>query len=458
MKKIGLYLLGLLATVGFAACDDKSDLGIEQENPQENIMEANGLQVAYQSAIEGNSIDLNNYQNKTIPVISTVEAENLPQGATVDYEMQIASTADFTDAQTIEVEDGAVACSAWDAAFKTIYGNNPAARVNYIRFAAYVIDGTQISRLGGEDFWYASKQLNVTPIDLKLPVDATYYLYENGEFVKMDHSSQHQYDDPNFSLVFEVTAAQASDGFKWHIVNETYLQNANSGKFYGVSETGDASALSGNLELNGTQGIINAPGTYKMEVNMLNLTYTISFAFDQLNTPGPANGWSFDNNMNLSTTDYKVYSGYVYIQEEFKLAAGSWDVNWGMGASEGTLAPGGANIKVSENGLYYVVANLQELTYSLVKINNIGLIGGFNDWGSQLNMTPSADYKTWTVDVTFAGESEWKFRMNDNWDYNLGGTYTNLVGGGDNLKTAAGSYTITLDLSKIPYSCTVTAK
>ena len=28
---------------GFTACDDKSDLGIAQENPQEPIVEANGL-------------------------------------------------------------------------------------------------------------------------------------------------------------------------------------------------------------------------------------------------------------------------------------------------------------------------------------------------------------------------------------------------------------------------------
>ena len=48
--------------------------------------------------------------------------------------------------------------------------------------------------------------------------------------------------------------------------------------------------------------------------------------------------------------------------------------------------------------------------------------------------------------------------MNDNWDYNLGGAIDNLVGGGDNLKSAAGSYTVTLDLGKLPYSCTLTSK
>lgn len=460
MKKIGLYLLGLLATVGFAACDDKSDLGIPQTNPQENIMQANGLTVAYQTPVAGNAIDLNSYVGRSIPVISTVEVTDLPAGATVDYQMQIASSADFTDAQTIDVTDGSVLCSAWSDAFQTLYKKNPAARVNYIRFAAYVADGTQLSRLGGEDFWYGAKQIEVTPIDLKLPVEGTYYFYADGEYIKMSHSSLHQYDDPSFSIIIEVSGAQASAGYKWNIVNEALLQNAAQGKQYGVSETGDPAALKGNLQLNGPNGVINAAGTYKVSVNMLDLTYDISYAFETLNTPGPANGWSFDNNMLLFTSDYVNYTGYVYIQDEFKFAAGSWDVNWGIGATEGTLASGGGNIKVSKNGLYYVTANLNENTYTLTYIETIGLIGGFNGWGSQLNMTHSDDYKVWTVEATFTdANTEWKFRMNDNWDYNLGGALDNLTGGGSNIVTPeAGTYTVTLDLGKLPYSCTVVKK
>lgn len=445
-------MLGLLTAFGLAACDDSSDLGIQQQNPQEAIMEANGLTVAWQSPIQGNTLSLPAYKDQAIPVISTVETKDLPAGATIDYEMQIASNADFSDAQTVAVENGAVLESDWDNAFKAIYHKDPAARVNYIRFAAYVIDGSQVSRLGGDDFWYGAKQLTVTPIDLQLPVEGTYYLYAGGEYIKMNHSAQHQYDDPNFSLIVEVSAAQAQAGYKWQIANEGYS------KVYGVSETGDPADFSGNLVLDGPQGVINVAGTYKIEVNMLDLTYHISYAFQTLNTPGPANGWSFDNNMLLTTNDYITYFGYVYIQQEFKLAAGSWDVNWGMGGTEGTLGAGGANIKVPSDGLYYVVANLNELTYSLTKIETIGLIGGFNGWGGQANLTPSADYKTWTGDVTFTEETEWKFRMNDNWDYNLGGAIDNLVGGGANLKSAAGSYTVTLDLGKLPYSCTLTSK
>ena len=74
MKKLGLYLLGfIVSTVVFAACDDKSDLGIEQQNPQENIMQANGLTVGYGAAIAGNDINLGSYVDESIPVINTLE-------------------------------------------------------------------------------------------------------------------------------------------------------------------------------------------------------------------------------------------------------------------------------------------------------------------------------------------------------------------------------------------------
>ena len=113
-------MLGLLTAFGLAACDDSSDLGIQQQNPQEAIMEANGLTVAWQSPIQGNTLSLPAYKDQAIPVISTVETKDLPAGATIDYEMQIASNADFSDAQTVAVENGAVLESDWDNAFKAI--------------------------------------------------------------------------------------------------------------------------------------------------------------------------------------------------------------------------------------------------------------------------------------------------------------------------------------------------
>ena len=87
------------------------------------------------------------------------------------------------------------------------------------------------------------------------------------------------------------------------------------------------------------------------------------------------------------------------------------------------------------------------------------MIGGFNGWGESTVMTPSDDFLTWTGEVTLSAGDEFKFRANDAWDVNLGGSLTNLVQGGDNLKaTEAGTFIVTLDLSVNPYSATMVKK
>lgn len=450
-----------LLALGFASCDDKSDLGKMQENEQQAIMEANGLEVAYGSALQGATVDLNKYVDATLPVITTVDAIDLPEGATVEYVMQVASKSDYSDAHRLQVTDGAVACADWEAAYKEMLGNSPEAQTNYVRFEAYVslvtTVGTQWSRLGGEDFYYGAKNISVTPINQNIPVESAYYLHGTGmDDLKMNHSTKHEWDDPVFTVIVDVTADQVKDGFTWMIVPQSALGTTDVEKMYGVSDTGDPAAAEGSLMLGGEPGEITEAGTYQIEVNMLDLTYKVGTAYDVLYTPGNANGWSFNDNMLLFTDDYVVYKGFVYVDTMFKFTAKpNWDINWGKGDEEGTLAPGGKNIEVSTNGLYYVTVDLGKATYSLTLINTLGGIGGFNGWGAQTEMTPSADFKDWTGKITFSAGDEWKFRMNDNWDINLGGSYDDLTFGGGNLAApGAGEYTVTLHLGKLPYTCT----
>jgi hypothetical protein len=452
MKKTGLYLLTLLA-LGFASCDDHSDLGVEQKNPQENIMQANGVTLAYATPVSGSAIDLTSYKGESIPVITLVEATDLPEDAAVSYEMQVASSDSYSDAVTLAVTDDAVSADQWDAAFKQLIGNTPAATPNYMRFAVYVTDGSQKSRLGGLDFWYAAKQIDVTPYNLGYDVEASYIFNGDVDSFVMDHSPRHQWDDPEFSYIFDVTNAQASAGYKWSVKTE-------GGRVYGVSATGDNASLTGSLVEGGVEGLISAAGKYKITVNMLDLTYSISYAFETIYTPGNANGWGdWNNQMLLRTTDYKNYWGYVYIETQFKISADtSWSVNWGL--NDGILTKDGNNIVVDNDGLYWVSANLNDLTLTYTPVTSIGVIGDLNSWSAEIPLTPSADYKTWSGEVTFPGGGGWKFRSNDDWGINLGGdTMDNLVLGGANIADpGAGTYVITLDISSYPYTCTAVAK
>ena len=78
----------------------------------------------------------------------------------------------------------------------------------------------------------------------------------------------------------------------------------------------------------------------------------------------------------------------------------------------------------------------------------IGLIGSAtpNGWNTpDQKMDYDAKTDMWKITVTLI-DGEIKFRKNDGWGWNLGGTKDNLTQGGANLPVTAGNYTITLSI------------
>ena len=443
--------------IGFASCEDKSDLGIAQVNPQEPAIDVTGFAL---SGMPG-SVNLDATVNQTIPVATVATAPtNLAEGAEIQLAMQLSASEDYENATTLDVVDGAVSSDDWEDFVLAQGSKSPAVVDNYIRFAAYILNNGQLSRIGGENTWFGATKVAVTPVDLRLDVESLYYLVMGSDKVEMNHSDAHVYDDPVFKYTIEVSGDQVP--YYWQIAPASAV-NGSDADFYGVSETGAADALSGNLVLGGQKGELNAAGKYSLTVNMLDKTYSIERNaapdVEYLWTPGNANGWAFgDNNMKIANQNNGCFAGYVYVDTEFKLSADTnWSQNWGLNA--GLLTPGGDNIGVDPNGLYYVTANFNDMTLGLVEITSVSLIGAFNGWGADAALTPNENYSIWSGDVDFTEAGEWKFRMNNGWDINLGGSEADLTQGGDNLSVPeAGVYTVTLDLSKLPYSCTVVKK
>ncbi|MDE5998417.1 MAG: hypothetical protein K2G77_09445 [Muribaculaceae bacterium] len=456
MKKYNIFLLSALA-LGFASCEDTSDLGIAQVNPQLPSIEIEGF------ALSGvpNSVNLDATVNQTIPV-ATIASEpgNLPEGSTIKLTMQLANNADFANSTLFDVVNGGVSSDDWEDFILKSGIKSPENVTNYIRFGAYVVDGTQMARLGDENTWFGETAVTVTPVDLKLDVESSYYLVTASGKTELNHSDIHVYDDPIFSTTIEVSSDELP--YYWQIAPGSKA-NGSDADFYGVSETGDATALEGNLVLGSQKGEILEAGKYAISANMLDKTYSIikmvAPETDYLWTPGPANGWGFDDNMLLSNNNDGSFGGYVYIQEKFKLCAHpNWDENWGL--EGGLMTSNGPDIAVDPSGLYYVVANFNNMTVGLTEITSISVIGDFNGWGGDAPLAPNATYNVWSGDVDFTAAGGWKFRMNNDWPLNLGGaTMDALEQGGDNLQiTEPGVYTVTLDLSKLPYSCTVVKK
>ncbi|SEB49059.1 SusE outer membrane protein [Tenacibaculum sp. MAR_2009_124] len=156
-----------------------------------------------------------------------------------------------------------------------------------------------------------------------------------------------------------------------------------------------------------------------------------------------------------TTNTANVLVAYVTLLDgEIKLRENNeWTNNLGDDGADGTLEVGGANI-VSSAGTYKITLDLNTNTYT-IESYSWGIIGsGFNDWG---NDGPDAEFHyDYTTDTFKVGvkllDGEIKFRLNNNWTTNYGGTDGNLAAGGDNIVSTAGFYQVTIDFNNNTYT------
>ncbi len=469
MKKTGIFFAALLA-LGFASCDDKSDLGVAQVNPQETVMSANGVTVDYGTALKSDKLNLSDYADQQIPVINLVEAVDMPEGGEVSFVMQLASDANFTNPTDITVVDGAVSCADWDNWFRSTLGKSPAEKSNYVRFAAYIQVGDQLSRVGSTATWFAAKEVKVTPIPLDITIESAYYLIGscnswglNDSFPFNHNDAVSVYDDPVFTRTITISDEEAAAGWWWKIAPQSAIDNQNWDVVLGIEVDGSGALEGKLLDVDGKAGCIKEAGTYLVTINLMDMTYSYK-KMAYLYTPGSSNGWSQSASQQLTyDAEEGVYTGFAYLDGEFKFTDQlDWNGNnYGNAGIEGNLTtdPSAGNLSVSKAGLYYCVVDVENLVYSLTLIDTWGVIGGFNSWASSVALTPSADFLTWTGEVTLTSGDEFKFRANDAWNINLGGETSNLVANGANLVApGTGTFAVTLDFTKVPYSCSVVAK
>ena len=263
------------------------------------------------------------------------------------------------------------------------------------------------------------------------------------------HSDKDVYEDPIFTISFETTKADQY----WKIIPK---KNADAGKIWdagvvGPKVDGDDSMTGALTNGDAKAGKIAKAGKYKLTINMMDYTYTI----EEVNYDpfvyfiGATDGWkSSDQKLALVDDAKGVYTGYVYLadpngsgfQFKFQRKAGDWNNAIGAGALStfsGAATNEGDNIGVNAGeGVYYMDVNLSEGKINATKVEKMGIIGGFNDWGGDAVMTWNAKeycFEATNVGVTADG---WKFRVNGGWDINLGGSINDLTAGGDNLSVA----------------------
>ena len=168
------------------------------------------------------------------------------------------------------------------------------------------------------------------------------------------------------------------------------------------------------------------------------------------------NNWgAFEDGTLYTTDDPNVFVTYLTLVDgEIKFRENNdWSSNLGDNDADGTVEPDGANIAVTA-GTYKITLDLNNNTYSLEPFS-LGIVGsGYNAWGDG---GPDAKfYYDYTTDTFKVGvrllDGEIKFRTNNAWDTNYGGTGGNLAQEGANIVSTEGHYLVTVDLNNNSYS------
>lgn len=148
-----------------------------------------------------------------------------------------------------------------------------------------------------------------------------------------------------------------------------------------------------------------------------------------------------------------LYIGYVKLDATKGFTLKDPDANITYGGSNEVLSVNGSALISAANGYYKLTVDTKALTYKLESYM-IGIVGSatVNGWNApDTKMDYDINQGCWILTTNFqpsidAGvlKCEFKFRMNDAWTWNIGGTPDKLVQGGSNLVVTPGNYTVKL--------------
>ena len=352
------------------------------------------------------------------------------------------------------------------------------------------------SNLGGDHSFHVTgaKKLRITldmmeysykiePVNI---ADAYYLIGGPGEWsatsamtMQFSHSAKDVFEDPVFTYTFEGSGSDMWFAFGDKDAIDAIGNDNDWSKLFGTK--GESTDLSGSFDrrynLDGDHSfcVDGQAKFYRVSINMADMKYTITplnFA-EYIWEAGVNNNWGTDAQPLYCDDGNGTYKGFFYAQDadwsggkgafKFQKEFGSWDVNYGYGSGDdasGTLTEGGDNILVTP-GFYYAEIDLAAMTYKLTSISGIGIIGPAQagGWSEDTDLTYNAETRAWegTVDLT---ADEFKFRANDDWAINWGGSEDNLTQDGANLKiTEAGKYFIQFfPLCETKSYCKITKK
>ena len=445
IKKI---LLGMTLLMSMVSCtEDFTDWAHPQTNPEEKAVAFgdNGSVTPVDYVIK-----LADVKTESVKVASIVAPTTSNAAYTPVYKINF-------DGQSFDIDaEGNMATADLANYIVEKYGKRPTERDIDATLEAWMSNGSTAVKMATS----ATFQVKAVP---EAPViEEGYYLvgdmfatettngWTKDDAKAFNHSDKDVYEDPVFTVSFETTKADQY----WKIIPK---KNIDSGDVWaagvvGPKVDGDDSMTGALTNGDAKAGKIAKAGKYKLTINMMDYSYTL----EEVNYDpfiyfiGSTDGWKSNDQKLALVDDAKgVYTGYVYLADpnnagfefKFQRAPGNWDTAIGAGTfvsfAGAAIGVDNGNLGVNAGeGVYYMDVNLSEGTITATKVETMGMIGGFNNWDGDAVMTWNAE--EYCFEATNAGVTAdgWKFRVNGDWDINLGGSLNNLTAGGDNIAVA----------------------
>ncbi|GGE61512.1 uncharacterized protein DUF5019 [Pedobacter psychrotolerans] len=189
--------------------------------------------------------------------------------------------------------------------------------------------------------------------------------------------------------------------------------------------------------------------------NVVTLNATPYLASAWIYLPGAYQGWeptTADSLVSLSSNG--IYTGMIAFTADnlaFKITpAKKWDGAYGD-AGSGNISTSGGDLISPDALVKQVTVDLNKKTIAFGTPNEWSIIGDATPggWTTDTDMKVTNDGKAnfYTIKTNLT-VGALKFRFQHDWATNLGGALGTLTTGGDNIAiTAAGTYTITLDVA-----------
>jgi hypothetical protein len=213
----------------------------------------------------------------------------------------------------------------------------------------------------------------------------------------------------------------------------------------------------GTLESGSTDISVTA-GTYKITVNLVDLTWSMENYSWGLVGSATTNGWDGPDMMMQYNSFQNNWKAVVSLGDglmKFRFN-NDWGLNYGDTGADSSLESGGDDIAVS-SGHYLVTLDLNTLSYEIEAIDVWGLVGDAtaNSWdGPNQKFVPDFGINEgyYYIHGAVLTDGFMKIRQNDAWGVNYGddGADGLLELGGADIPVTAGTYNITLNFSVEP--------